>query len=145
MSNRHFSRAAALQVLFTWDFHGKEQNLAELVEELATTEERQAMDKEFVLSLAQGVAENIDQLDEIIKKHAPDWPIDQISFVDRNLLRLGLYELVVDKSVPPKVAINEAVELGKTFGGDRSAKFVNGVLGSVYQAMAPKDEVSEEK
>ena len=91
--------------------------------------------QDFIWQLANGVLENLSQIDEIIKKTAPEWPIEQISIIDKNVLRIGLYELLfgVKKEVPPKVAINEAIELAKMFGGDSSGKFVNGVLGTVYE------------
>ena len=99
---------------------------------------------EFVWQLINGVVEHLPQLDEIITKSAPQWPIEQITIVDRNVLRLGLLELLFSKreEVPPKVAINEAIELGKTFGGESSGKFVNGVLGTVYREIGEpgKDE-----
>ena len=92
-----------------------------------------------MFELTEGVAKNLPSIDEIITKHAPEWPMDQIPVVDRNVLRLGVYELMFLKQVPPKVAINEAVELGKTFGGESSGKFVNGVLGTIYKEMGLED------
>ena len=92
---------------------------------------------DFVWRLVNGVIENIDKIDEIISKAAPQWPLEQITIVDRNVLRLGLYELIFSnrEEVPPKVAINEAIELAKTFGGESSGKFINGVLGTVYREL----------
>jgi len=97
-------------------------------------------DKSFIWKLINGVVENIPQIDKIIEKAAPEWPIEQITIVDRNVLRIGLYELIYgDKEeVPPKVAINEAIELAKNFGGESSGKFVNGVLGTVYKELENK-------
>ena len=91
-------------------------------------------DTDFIKGIAKGVEKNIDKIDKIIEKAAPEWPLDQINIVDRNVLRMGLYELLYanKEEVPPKVAINEAVELAKMFGSDNSAKFVNGVLGAIY-------------
>lgn len=147
MSNRHNSRSAALQVLYEWDFHGQSPELSELVDELLLVDNRYTtdVDKEFVLRLVTGVKANLQELDGVIAKQAPEWPLEQVSLVDRNLLRLGLFELLKDKSVPPKVVINEAVELGKSFGGDRSAKFVNGVLGGVFTSLVEKSETSPQK
>jgi N utilization substance protein B len=88
-------------------------------------------DAEFVLQLAQGVIKHIEQIDELIKTYAPEWPLEQVALVDKSVLRLGIFEMVIEKSVPPKVAINEAVELAKAFGGEASGKFVNGVLGAI--------------
>jgi N utilization substance protein B len=89
--------------------------------------------KAFVLELTEGVIKNLAAIDEIIVKYAPEWPIDQTPVVDRNVLRLGIYEMCFLKQVPPKVVIDEAVELGKSFGGESSGKFVNGVLGAIYK------------
>jgi len=92
---------------------------------------------EFAWNLAKGIAEHIKEIDKVISKSAPEWPINQISIVDRNILRLGLYELMFGNKdeVPPKVAINEAIEIAKNYGGTNSPKFVNGVLGTVYRTM----------
>jgi len=90
-------------------------------------------DKRFVEDLVQGVDKNAEAIDEIIRPVAPEWPIEQIARIDRSILRMGVFELLFDQKVPPKVAINEAVELAKAFGGDNSSKFVNGVLGTVLR------------
>lgn len=139
MANRHLSRTVAMQSLFEWDFNGRSQDLKKLVGH-HLTEFAPAQDGEFVLELALGVEQNLVAIDEIIVKHAPEWPMEQIPPVDRNVLRLGVYELMFLKQVPPKVAINEAVELGKSFGGESSGKFVNGVLGTLYKEMGLEDE-----
>ncbi|HYE22145.1 MAG TPA: transcription antitermination factor NusB, partial [Verrucomicrobiae bacterium] len=96
-------------------------------------------DPAFVFELIKGVNDNMTKIDGIIKETAPEWPIDQITIVDRNILRLGIFELMFAKQVPPKVAINEAVELGKAFGGESSGKFINGVLGTLYKQL-PEEE-----
>ena len=95
---------------------------------------------EFAWRVLKGVIENFDNLNKIIEKAAPEWPLKQISIVDRNVLRIGLYELIfADKEeVPAKVAINEAIELAKNYGGPNSGKFINGVLGTVYKQMEVK-------
>ena len=102
-------------------------------------------DVNFVWSLIKGVTKHLPEIDKIIEKAAPEWPILQIPLVDRNVLRIGLYELLYsDKSeVPPKVAINEAIELAKTFGGESSGKFINGVLGTVFKQIAPENNEPE--
>lgn len=99
-------------------------------------------EKEFVHELVHGVHDKLSHLNDIIEEAAPEWPLDQITIVDRNVLRLGLYELLyADKEeVPPKVAINEAIELAKNFGGESSGKFINGVLGTVYQEMQEEQD-----
>ena len=132
MANRHFSRMLAMQSLFEWDFNQYpadfEVALKNNLEEFGKDEK----DESFVHQLCDGVIANREAIDEIIKKHAPDWPLEQISPVDRTVLRMGIFELKFLNEVPPKVAINEAVELAKTFGGEASGKFVNGVLGAIF-------------
>jgi N utilization substance protein B len=136
MASRHLSRSVAMQSLYEWDFNGRHnKQLDEIVgrniKEFASGLE----DTSLVRGIVDGVIEHLDQIDSIIKKAAPQWPLDQIALVDRNILRLGLYELLFGNrdEVPPKVAINEAIELAKSFGGESSGRFVNGVLGTVYK------------
>lgn len=150
MANRHLSRSIVLQTLFEWDFASKDSS--EVIEIFKRNVREFAPghgDFSFMESLLSGVLEKQKDIDLIIEKAAPDWPIDKISIIDRNILRIGLYELLFsDKSeVPPKVAINEAIELSKAFGGDTSSKFVNGVLGAVYKELGEpgKDETSKDK
>ncbi len=128
MKIRRQARAVALQALFEIDSvgHREDQVIQRRIEEDALPEEGAA----FALSLVHGVTENRAALDSIIKKHAPEWPVDQLAIVDRNILRIALYELQHATDVPIKVAINEAVELAKTFGSDTAPRFVNGVLGA---------------
>lgn len=138
MANRHLSRSIALQSLFEWDFRGKNNAGVRAVIERNMKEFAPGMtDVSFTDSLIKGVIAKQEDIDGIIEKAAPDWPIDKISPVDRNVLRLGLFELLFSdrKEVPAKVAINEAIELAKTFGGDTSSRFVNGVLGAVYKEL----------
>jgi N utilization substance protein B len=139
-----------LQTLFEWDFsEGKKDKIDSLLKrnlkEFAPGHE----DEAFVFSLIDQVLKKRAVIDEIIEKAAPDWPIDKISIIDRNILRIGLAELIFgDRSeVPPKVAINEAIELAKTFGGENSSKFVNGVLGAVYKEIGEpgKEQISKKK
>jgi N utilization substance protein B len=89
---------------------------------------------DFVTDLVRGTLKNQDKLDAMIGPAAPEWPIDQIAKIDKEILRLAAYELMIKRDVPPKVAINEAVELAKSFGGDNSSKFINGVLGTIYRS-----------
>ncbi|HCC04942.1 TPA: transcription antitermination factor NusB [Patescibacteria group bacterium] len=151
MSNRHLSRSIVLQTLFEWDTNNEEGNgktdapeviLSRNIEEFATD----SKDKPFMKRLLDGVITKQSDLDAVISKAAPEWPIDKIARVDRNILRLGLYELLFSdrKEVPAKVAINEAIELAKNFGGDSSGGFINGVIGGVYKELGEpgKDEVS---
>ncbi|HRY36620.1 MAG TPA: transcription antitermination factor NusB [Candidatus Magasanikbacteria bacterium] len=140
MSNRHLARSIAMQVLFEWDFRGKEQkSLGHIVEHDLTEFGAGLNEKDFTLSLVNGVIDNLEQIDALISQYAPSWPIEQITNIDRNVLRLGIYELKFAEEVPPKVAINEAIELAKSYGGPSSGKFVNGVLGSIYKDI-PEDE-----
>jgi N utilization substance protein B len=126
---RRKARRLALQALYEIDSagHGVDKVVAGLLVEAGLSEESNA----FVRELVGGVIQNKDKLDQSIQKFAPAWPIKQIPVVDRNILRLAIFEILLDNRMPVKVAINEAVELAKTFGSDNSARFVNGVLGSV--------------
>src|SRR3989338_1302939 len=150
MANRHLSRSIVLQSLFEWDFGSKSSFDAISIFKRNAEEFAPGLsDFSFMDTLLKGVLEKQKDVDLIIEKAAPDWPIDKISVIDRNILRIGLYELLFsDRSqVPPKVAINEAIELSKTFGGDTSSKFVNGVLGAVYKELGEpgKDETGKDK
>jgi len=144
MSNRHLARSIAIQTLFEWDFRGQvKDSLPEILEHNFTEFGEGLNEKEFTVNLINGIIANLKKIDKIISEYAPDWPIDQITVVDRNILRLGIFELAIMKEVPPKVAINEAIELAKSYGGQSSGKFVNGVLGAIFKNMAP--EATEEK
>jgi len=129
MGVRRKARAIALQVLYEFDSagHDVEAALAHLLADSGLSEDNAA----FARGLVNGVIQNREQIDQHIKKFAPAWPLEQIPIVDRNILRLAIFEILLDNNVPVKVAINEAVELAKMFGSDNSSKFVNGVLGSV--------------
>ena len=136
MPNRHLLRTVVMQTLYEWDFYKKDskriddfikQNMQEFVKSQDGVE--------FVKEEIEGVIKEIENIDKVIEQAAPDWPLDQIAMVDRNVLRLGVYELLFAEDIPPKVAINEAIELGKSFGGKSSGKFINGVLGGIYKNM----------
>ncbi|MES2214196.1 MAG: transcription antitermination factor NusB [Patescibacteria group bacterium] len=138
MSHRHLSRSVVLQTLFEWDFDTKTKDQAlEAFERNLVEFAPESKDKPFMEALLKSVLDKKNDLDLLIEKAAPDWPIEKIATVDRNILRIGLSELLFAdrKEVPPKVAINEAIELAKSFGGETSGKFVNGVLGAVYKEM----------
>lgn len=144
MSSRHLARSIVLQTLFQWDFNGKDNGkIANILENNLTEFGAGLKEDEFINQLINGVVNNLETLDNIITEYAPDWPVEQITVVDRNILRMGIYELVYDKEIPPKVAINEAIELAKSYGGPASGKFVNGVLGSIYKNM--ETEINSEK
>ena len=145
MASRHLSRSIVMQSLYEWDFYDKKPKMLEKIVEKNIKEFGPGLeDESFVWQLINGVVSKISNIDKIIGKAAPEWPIEQITIVDRNVLRIGLYELIFEdkNEVPPKVAINEAIELAKTFGGDSSGKFINGVLGTVYREIGEpgKDE-----
>lgn len=144
-SNRHLSRIITVQTLYEWEFianrfpvEGKKYNQKEKVREILDRNIAEFSDainnKDFIEELTWGTLEASEKIDRIIKPAAPEWPIEQIALVDLVVLRLAIYELLFKREVPPKVAINEAVELAKTFGGLNSSRFVNGVLGTVYRA-----------
>jgi N utilization substance protein B len=140
MSSRHLSRSIAMQSLYEWDFSGKKVDLEKTTDKNIKEFGPGLEDPSFVWQLVTGTVEHLLSIDKIIETSAPEWPLDQISIVDRNVLRIGLYELIYgDKdAVPPKVAINEAIELAKSFGGESSGKFINGVLGTVYKEIEKK-------
>ncbi len=137
MASRHLARSIVMQSLFEWDFQGKDMKMLNEIVERNKKEFGPGLDEEypFVDRLIKGTIDSLPKIDKIIEKAAPEWPIEQITAVDRAVLRLGLYELLFGsrEEVPPKVAINEAIELAKSFGGESSGKFVNGVLGTVYR------------
>lgn len=143
MSNRHLARTLAMQTLFLWDFNGKKEK-SEKVKKLATEVFSNFApnfdDNGFVEKLLKGVMTKLPEIDKYIVKYATEWPLEQITIVDRNILRIGVYELVYDKDIPARVAINEAIEIAKTFGGASSGKFVNGVLGAIYNSMDKEED-----
>lgn len=141
MSNRHLARTIVLQTLYQWDFNDRKQSdLTGIIKKNLQEFAPQFDDKGFIESLVNGVLKNQSAIDALIIKYAPEWPIEQITMVDRNVLRIGIYEMRYDHDIPEKVAINEAIELAKTFGGESSGKFVNGVLGTIYKEMEGKQQ-----
>ncbi len=141
-SNRHLGRIIALQTLYEQEFRREcgdaTFDLAEVLKRNISRYKQTVDDQDFIEVLVRGVDSKQADLDTKLQPIAPEWPIDQIARMDRIILRMGLYELLFEKSVPPKVVINEAVELAKAFGGDNSSKFINGVLGT---ALKQKDNV----
>lgn len=137
-SNRHLGRVIVLQSLYEYELrtlaHDPQVDLKIIIAKNIEPYEKALGDTEFVYNLAQNVAKNFELLDKVLAPIAPEWPIESIAAIDRNILRMGLYELSeCGDTIPPKVAINEAVELAKAFGSDNSSKFVNGVLGTAYK------------
>ncbi|NCO15535.1 transcription antitermination factor NusB [Candidatus Wolfebacteria bacterium] len=137
MATRHLARSIVLQSLYEWDFYNRQADLTKIVERNLKEFGPGIDEPEFVWRIIKGVIEHLDDLNKIIEKAAPEWPLNQISVIDRNVLRIGLYELLFadPNEVPAKVAINEAIELAKNYGGPNSGKFINGVLGTVYKEL----------
>ena len=144
MANRHLGRTIIMQSLYQWDFRSKdteelqralERNLKEFAPEFD--------DVEFVEGTVNGILTHLDEVENLIIKYAPQWPLEQITLIDRNVLRIGVFELKFADKIPARVAINEAIELAKTFGGESSGKFVNGVLGAIYRDMNAAGEIKE--
>jgi len=146
MSNRHLARTIALQTLFEWDLKGKNPAM---IDEIITYNFKEFApefnDHSFTEILVKGIVSSIEKIDEIITKYAPEWPLDQITNVDRNILRIGVFELILDLNIPAKVAINESIELAKNFGGESSGRFVNGVLGSIYKDIGPMKKTEDKE
>ncbi|MFH0857610.1 MAG: transcription antitermination factor NusB [Candidatus Magasanikbacteria bacterium] len=146
MSNRHLARSVIMQILYQWDFRGMptsaipaiiEQNVSEFAEGL---EEKNL---EYIQETVDKIIEKQKELDDIISKYAKNWPIEQITLIDRNILRIGLYELKYSEDVPDKVAINEAIELAKTYSGSSAGKFINGILGAYFADHAKQEKTDE--
>ena len=137
MATRQLGRSIILQSLYEWDFYSQKTDLVKIIERNLTEYAPGMNEPEFVWKLVNGIIARLTELDAIITQAAPEWPINQIAIIDRNALRIGLYELMFadPNEVPPKVAINEAIEIAKNYGGPNSGKFINGVLGTVYKQL----------
>lgn len=129
--NRHYARVIAMQILYEVDFNG-EQDIDKITKRHLKSLDLSGENVDFLKELVIDTHEKIIEIDEIIEDVAPDWPIEQVAIIDRNILRLAIYEMTQTET-PPKVVINEAIELAKTFGSETSSKFINGVLGTVYR------------
>ncbi|MBR1801924.1 transcription antitermination factor NusB [Candidatus Saccharibacteria bacterium] len=142
-SNRHLGRIISLQSLYEYEFRLKAGDATADIDTIVAKNiepySKALGDTEFVYGLSKGVVDNMKKLDEELRPLAPEWPIDTIAAIDRNVLRIGLFELE-SRNVPPKVAINEAVELAKAFGSDNSSKFINGVLGTAFKELGLGDD-----
>lgn len=142
--NRHLSRTVAMQSLYEWDFHRGEDIIK--IGNRVMGPVKDDVDIEYTHRVLKGAVAAVDEIDGLITQAAPEWPLEQISIIDKSILRLAGYEMLKDQDIPPKVAINEAVEIAKTFGGENSSKFINGVLGTLYrnsdryQPEEPKNE-----
>ena len=122
-----------MQTFFLWDFNGKKENAENIAGIVLGNFNPYFDDSSFVEHIVKGVTANLNAIDRYIIKYATEWPLDQITIVDRNILRIGVFELVFDNDIPAKVAINEAIEIAKAYGSESSGKFVNGVLGAIYK------------
>jgi len=141
MSSRHLARTIILQTLYQWDFREQptagipaiiEQNLLEFG---AGVED----EKEYIEKTVYSIIDSLAKIDKVITDYATNWPMDQINLIDRNILRIGIYELLLNDEIPAKVAINEAIEIAKTYGGQSSGKFINGILGAIYKDVNKED------
>jgi N utilization substance protein B len=134
MATRHLLRTVILQSLYEWDFYKREHDITQILERNMQEFAPGVDEPEFAWRILSGIAEHLQEIDDTIVKNAPNWPLDKIAIIDRNVLRIGIYELMYadPDEVPPKVAINEAIELAKNYGGPNAARFANGVLGSLY-------------
>ena len=144
MSNRRQARAFALQILSNWDFNrsnlNKESSLEKITDSVIKNfASHNFNERDFILNLIKKSIEKLSEIDQNIEKFAPEWPIEKMTIIDRNILRLGIFELLFSSETPPKVVINEAIEIAKTFGSPNSPKFVNGVLGALYEEIKKKE------
>jgi len=134
---RHIARVIAIQRLYSLHFNKDREGVKLLsVKEIAKINETGHYDKELEEKIYKGVQEKEKDIDKMVKKYAPQWEIEQMKRVDIEIMRVAIYEGFIEKITPPKVAIDEAIELAKDFGGEISGKFVNGVLGAIYEKEA---------
>jgi N utilization substance protein B len=145
MATRHLIRTVVLQSLYEWDFYNQKKDITQILERNIEEFAPGIDEPEFAWRILQGVAAHLKEIDTIISENATNWPLDKIAIIDRNILRIGVYELLfADKNeVPPKVAINEAVELAKNYGGANASRFINGILGTLYEARRKAEKNAE--
>ncbi len=144
---RHLARLLALQYLFSQDFQtNNESKIVYTPDQLSDIDEidKNKYDKDLFDVLVKGIAQHQAEIDKVITEYAPQWPVDQIKKIDLEIMRLAIVEGFILKITPPKVAIDEAIELSKDFGGSTSDKFVNGVLGAIYDKDKEKNGPSKE-
>ncbi len=148
MASRQLARSIVLQSLYEWDFYGRKNPITEVIAR-NTAEFGPGLEEEagFIKRLSEGVIAHLNELDQLITKAAPEWPMEQIAIIDRNALRIGLFELLHEdkREVPSAVAINEAIEIAKNYGGPNSGKFINGVLGTVYTQLVKEGKIPPEE
>jgi N utilization substance protein B len=147
MATRHLIRTVILQTLYEWDFYKQEKDITTILERNLEEFAPGIDEPDFAWRILKGIAEHLTEIDDILKKAAPDWPVEKIAVIDRNMLRIGLYELLYadHNEVPPRVAINEAIELAKNYGGPNTSRFVNGVLGTIYREMEDSEGKDSKK
>lgn len=145
MSLRHLARSVVMQVLYQWDFKGQPTAALPAIIEQVVAEFGNGLEKEhdYITATVNDIIDHLTEIDTTIRQYAPSWPMEQIAIVDRNILRIGIYELLHNDSIPAKVAINEAIEIAKTYGGPSSGKFVNGILGAIYKNLPQTEESNE--
>src|SRR3989344_1406654 len=151
MATRHLIRTVILQSLYEWDFYRQKKDLVQILDRNLTEFAPGIDEPEFAWKILKRLVDHMVEVDGVITKAAPEWPLDKIAIIDRNILRIGLSELLYadPEEVPPKVAINEAIEIAKNYGGPNSGKFINGVLGTIYKQLQeagrfPKEEPKRE-
>ena len=147
MATRHLVRSVVLQSLYEWDFYHRKKDLTAILERNMKEFAPGIDEPDFAWRILKGIVDHLPKIDKIIEKAAPEWPLEKIAIVERNVLRIGLYELLYAdrEEVPPKVAINEDREVAKNYGGPNSVKFINGVLGTVYREMEKDAEEKPKK
>jgi N utilization substance protein B len=146
MSNRHLARSIVMQCLYQWDFKEKPTAAMPAIIEQQKNEFGGGLESEeaYITETIDGILDHAKDIDALIEQYAPSWPLEQIALVDRNILRIGVYELKFNDTIPSKVAINEAIEIAKTYGGPSSGKFVNGILGAMYKDMEKTTSIPDQ-
>ena len=142
MSKRHLARSIVMQILYQWDFRDKPTAGLPAISKQTIEEFGIGLDEniDYIKNTVDDVIENEDKIDAKIEEYSDKWDIDQMSIVDRNILRVGIFELMINEDIPEKVAIDEAIEIAKSYGGPSSGKFVNGILGAIYNDMEDNNE-----
>lgn len=142
MATRHLIRTVILQSLYEWDFYHRKRDLVQVLDRNLNEFAPGIDEPEFAWKILKGIIDHLEQIDSVITRAAPEWPLEKIAIIDRNILRIGLSELLHadPNEVPPKVAINEAIEMAKNYGGPNSGKFINGVMGTIYREMKDHKE-----
>jgi N utilization substance protein B len=143
-SNRHFARILIMQALYEWQ-HRDQTPLDKVMERHLAEHEFEENNLTFIWKIVKSLPSHLEEIDQVITVSAPEWPIPQIAQVDLAIMRLAIFELLFDNEVPPKAVINEAVELAKSFGGENSSKFVNGVLGTVFRNSTKYDPLEDKR